>query len=365
MVLRLAKLCRLLALAASVATCYERSAAGQERAEEITVEPVRFHHDDDMLAGVLFRPTGPGPHAGIVLVTGSGANDRTYGGVATMLGRYFAAHGLCCLSWDKPGVGASTGDFNQQTFHDRAAEVLAATRFLRQRAEVDGRRVGIWGHSQGGTVAPLAASLSDKAVSEDIAFLIVVAGWQGAAWRQDLVRVEQEMRAEGAAEREIDEAVQFARQRMDFMRSGSPFEMLDAAQEAAQSQPWFRYVQRCDRTLYGSACKMVNYDNSAAWERVKCPVLAIYGGKDVSSGPAEPLLAVIRHGLAKGGNEGLTHRIFPEARHDFCATRIDREAGQADELPALEPGYLEAMSEWLSHVCPDPAVTPPPGSRAR
>jgi hypothetical protein len=339
--------CAVVALTAVMNSC-DKLVASQEAEAEVAVEPVTFRHADDVLAGVLFRPTGSWPHAGIVLVTGSGANDQTYGGVATALGKYFAARGLCCLSWDKPGVGSSTGDFNRQTFPDRAAEALAAVRFLKQQTGMNGRPVGIWGHSQGGMVAPVAASLSD-----DVGFLIVVAAWQGEAWRQDLVRVEQEMRADHASQEEIAEAVRFARRRMDLIRGGSPFEVFDVAQEEVESRPWFRYLHRCDRALFDSARKMVGYDNSADWEGVKCPVLAIYGGKDVSAGPPNPLLAIIRRGLENGGDDRLAVKIFSNARHDFCVPR--REGEERDGSPNFEPGYLEAMREWLSEVFGDTA----------
>ena len=107
----------------------------------------------------------------------------------------------------------STGDYNPQTFRDRADEALAAVRFLRGRSEVRKDRVGLWGHSQGGTVAPLAASLSGE-----VAFLIEVGGSQVVAWRQDSLRVEAELRADGFPEDDIREAVAFARMRMDLIR---------------------------------------------------------------------------------------------------------------------------------------------------
>src|SRR5262249_40071959 len=88
----------------------------------VAVEEVRFRHADNVLAGSLFRPKLAGPHPAVVLVLGSGAQDRRYGGAGTALGKHFASHGFVCLAWDKPGVGESTGDYNAQTFRDRAEE---------------------------------------------------------------------------------------------------------------------------------------------------------------------------------------------------------------------------------------------------
>jgi alpha-beta hydrolase superfamily lysophospholipase len=128
----------------------------------MAVEEVEFRHGDHRLAGSLYLPGGTGPFPAVAMVLGSGARDRAYGGAVPVIGGHFSKHGIACLAWDKPGVGGSTGDFNAQTFQDRAGEALAAVRFLRERKDIVPGRVGLWGHSQGGMVAPLAASLSDQ-----------------------------------------------------------------------------------------------------------------------------------------------------------------------------------------------------------
>jgi uncharacterized protein len=145
-------------------------------------------------------------------------------------------------------VGKSTGDFNKQHFVDRAEESLAAVRFLCERPDVRPDRVGLWGHSQGGMVAPLAASRSDK-----VAFVIQVSGWQGPAWPKDAVRVEAELRAAGFSAAEIEEATAFARMRMELIRGVGPFEELERAQEKIKNRPWFASIHWCDRTLFYAA----------------------------------------------------------------------------------------------------------------
>ncbi|HEV3263336.1 MAG TPA: alpha/beta fold hydrolase [Gemmataceae bacterium] len=314
-------------------------------------EEVRFRSGDHVLAGVLYRPEGAGPHPAVALVLGSGSADRTYGGVATALGRHFARAGFACLAWDKPGVGQSTGDYNEQTFQDRAAEALAAIDYLRARPDIVRDRVGLWGHSQGGIVVPLAAALSGK-----VAFLIEVAGWQGPAWRQDMVRVEAELRADGFPKEDVAKAVAFARKRMDFIRGTGPFEELDREQDAVRGFAWFRAIHRCDRALFCSARRMVSYDSGPSWEKVRCPVLVIFGDKDTSSGPPDVLVAVIRKGLVKSGNRDVTVRIFPGADHSLCRTETGgpketvqrrRTATKADG-PDFVPGYLDTMTAWLA-----------------
>ena len=315
------------------------------------VEEVAFPSGKDRLAGVLYRPATPGPWPAVALVMGSGPVDRDYGGAGSAIGRHFARHGVACLAWDRPGVGRSTGDYRGLTFPDRAREALAAVAFLRGRAEIDRDRVGLWGHSQGGMVVPLAASMS-----ADVAFVIEVAGWQGPAWGQDPVRVGAELRAEGCREEDVEAAVAFARRRMEMIRGAGTFEDLDKAQAAVEAAPWFGHVHRCDRALFDSARLVVDHDTSASWEAVRRPVLAIFGEKDTSSGPPGPLVGVIRRGLDKAGNRDVTVRVFPDADHSLCRTNAGGRkdaAGRAGarakgDGPDFVPGYLDAMTDWLA-----------------
>jgi uncharacterized protein len=318
--------------------------------KQCAVEEVRFRHGDDVLAGSLYRPSLDGRHPAVALILGSGEHNRDYGGVGSALGRYFADKGIVCLTWDKPGFGKSTGDFNTQSFPDRAAEALAAVRFLRLRQEVRADAVGLWGHSQGGMVVPLAASLSP-----DVAFVIEVSGWQGGAWGQDAVRVEAELRAQGFPGADIKKAVAFAQLRMNLIRGTGPFEELEAAQANIKANRWFAPIHACDRTLFHAARRVVNYDSAPSWEKVRCPVLAIYGDKDQSSGSPEPLIEIIRTGLAKANNVDLTIRIFPDADHSLCSVKKENPneraqhvaTGQKHAYPNFVPGYLDTMSSWI------------------
>jgi len=324
----------------------DRSSSEEPAADQVAVEEVHFRHGDNLLAGTLYHPALPGQRPAVALVLGSGAQNRDCGGVGPALGRHFARHGFVCLAWDKPGVGQSTGDFNQQTFHDRAGEALAAVGFLRGRPEVRADEVGLWSHSQGGVVAPLAAAMSDQ-----VAFVIQVSGWQGPAWAQDAVRVEAELRARGYAQSDIEKATAFARMRMDLIRKKGRFEELEEAQSKAKMHAWFKSVHWCDRTLFEWAKRNVDYDSAPSWEKVRCPVLIIYGDADTSTGPAEPLVAIIQRGLKKANNKDVTTHIFPGADHSLCSPVRDKtayaEAPRKPDDPDFVPGYLELLTNWL------------------
>jgi pimeloyl-ACP methyl ester carboxylesterase len=321
----------------------------QPRSQGFRTDEVQFRCGSNVLAGVLVAPETPGRHPALALVAGSGPADRKYYGVGPHLWRHFASLGIVCLAWDKPGTGNSTGDFNRQSFSDRAEEVLAAVRFLRARSEVGKDQVGLWGHSQGGTVAPLAASMS-----KDVAFVISVGGSQVVAWRQDLFRVESELRADGFAEADIREAVEFATMRMRLIRGQGDFAELDRANAAFENRPWFGHVGRCDRKLFESARKMVGYDPGPSWEKLHCPVLVIYGEQDRSLPPQESL-PIIRRGLQKAGNRDVTIKLFPKADHGLMTSdsggpeeaRQRANARPAGAAPDFAPGYLDLMSDWI------------------
>lgn len=312
-------------------------------------EQVQFEVDGNTLKGVLVLPPTPGPHPAVVFINGSGDADRTGNGVFPHLWRHFASHGFACLSWDRPGVGQSTGDFEKQSYPDRAAEALAAVRFLRSRSDIRPDRVGLWGFSQGATVAPLAASQSSE-----VAFVIEVSGHQLPAWQQDLFRVEAELQADGFSKADVAKALEMAKLRMDLMRGAGLFEELDETQKGFLGRPWFEYVHYCDRKRFESGRLTVDFDPAPAWEKVRCPVLAIHGAKDTSTS-AEASVAVIRQGLAKSGNTDLTVKIFPRAGHRITVSDTGgrKEAEQraksrsAADGPEFAPGYLDTMSGWL------------------
>jgi pimeloyl-ACP methyl ester carboxylesterase len=316
----------------------------------VRTEEVRFRDGENTLAGVLVLPDSPGPHPAVALVAGSGPADRTYYGVAPHLWRHFASRGIVCLAWDKPGTGKSIGDYNDQSFPDRASEALAAVRYLRERAEVRKEAVGLWGHSQGGTVAPLAA-----AMSSDVAFVIEVGGSQVIAWKQDLFRVRSELKADGFAEADIQEAVAFARKRMDLIRGAGEFKDLEASHAAVEQKRWFGHVGRCDRKLFYSARKMVGYDPGPAWEKLRCPVLVIYGVNDKCL-PPEESLPIIRRGLEKAGNQDVSIKVFLKADHGLMRSETGgpKEARERERekkpghTPDFAPGYVELMSDWIN-----------------
>ena len=328
----------------------ERGDSARPKDERIRTEEVRFRCGDNTLGGVLVLPEGPGPHPAIALVFGSGRTDRNYHGVAPHLWRHFARHGFACLAWDKPGVGKSTGDYNAQTFRDRADEALAAVRFLRGRAEVRKDRVGLWGHSQGGTVAVLAASLSG-----DVAFLIEVGGSQVIAWRQDSLRVEAELRADGFAEDDIREAVAFAQMRMDLIRGKGEFEDLEKSHATVEKRPWFEYAgpMRPAALLLGEEDGRVRPRPGLGEGEVPGPGDLRREGHVAAAGaepPDHPPWAGESREQGRDDQGRPRCRPRPEGHEDGRPEGGTGaiKARKPGDGPDFAPGYLDLMTDWLT-----------------
>jgi pimeloyl-ACP methyl ester carboxylesterase len=306
-------------------------------------EEVRFSSGGNTLAGVLLLPASPGPHPAIAFVHGSGSLDRNDWTSHPPLREHLARHGIACLCWDKPGVGASTGEWSGQSFHDRAQEAIDAVGFLRGREDIDGHRVGLWGISQGGWICPLAAALSS-----DIGFIILVSAPVGTIAEQDLFRVEQGMRADGRPQADIDRALSFACRRIELIRS-APFEALDATQRSVAEQRWFAdYVHRLGPKEFAFGARNISHDGRPILKRVKCPVLVLVGERDTIV-PSREAAPVIKDILSRAGNPDVTVKTFPEADHFLQLTKTGgpRELNASDRTRVFAPGYFSTLTDWL------------------
>ena len=136
--------------------------------------------------------------------------------------------------------------------------------------------------------------------------------------------------------------------------------------------PWFRSVHLCDRVRFEAGRRIVGNDSTDWWPRVRCPVLVLYGDHDVSTGPPEPLIAIIRRGLAAAGNDDVTVRVFRDADHSLCRVPAGTRSGEGDRAkgptndagPDFVAGYLENITDWLAQEnepathCRAAALTP-------
>jgi len=314
------------------------------------------------LAGTLTLPADGGPFPGVVLVSGSGPQDRNEALLGhkpfLVLADHLTRNGIAVLRFDDRGVGESTGDFATATSEDFTSDALAAVAFLRDRPEVARSRVGIAGHSEGGLIAPMAASRSD-----DVAFIVMLAG-PGVPGIDILVaqgelinraagtpasvielntRIQEGLAdivaAEPDAEAAEPEMLAFIREQVQTLPEDIREESADALSDEALAQtvqqfnsPWFRFFLR--------------YDPRPVLERVKVPVLAVIGEKDLQV-PSQLNIPEIERAFERGGNEDATVRMLPGLNHLFQEAETGSPAEYAQIEQTMSPLLLEAVSSWI------------------
>lgn len=326
------------------------------REEQVTVQSV----PGVTLAGTLTLPQGAGPHPAVLLVTGSGPQDRD----ETLLGHkpflvladYLARRGIAVLRLDDRGVAASTGAFAAATSDDFAADAQAAVRWLRARPDVADDRVGIVGHSEGGLIAPLVASRTPE-----LGFIVMLAGpgtpsaellmAQGALISRAAGGTEQQIERTLALQRELFTAIateadsaslhaQLTEMVRRYQASLTPEERAqpdasDATFAAAVNQlisPWYRWFLR--------------YDPAPALRATRVPVLALNGSLDLQV-PADENLAAVQRALQAGGNRDVTIEKLPGLNHLFQTARTGAPSEYAEIEETFSPMALQRIGDWI------------------
>ena len=295
------------------------------------------------LSGTLTLPEGEGPFPAVLLIAGSGAQDRDetmYGHRPFLvLADWLTRHGIAVLRTDKRGVGESGGDYSTATTADFATDGEAGVTYLETHPEVDRGKIGLVGHSEGGLIACMLA-----ARNRNVAFIVLMAapgvtGWELAgrqarrsAELHGFNREEAEQRNKDVAAlllNEKDEAILRHKLAQMFSHLAEPQR---SATVESLALPWQRH--------------MVGVNPADYLERVKCPVLALNGENDVTVEPTSNL-AAIRQALDSGGNGNFEVTELPGLNHLFqtCATSSGTEYGQIEET--LSPATLEKMVEWI------------------
>jgi uncharacterized protein len=320
---------------------------------------VRYRSGDLTLAATMFVPTAGGHHPAIALVPGSERATRQFAGYRAW-GAYFASLGVVTLVSDKRGVGDSQGTYEETPdLAVRAGDVLAAVAFLRSQPEVDAARVGAMGHSQGGWIAPLAASRSS-----DIAFVIIVSGPGVSVRDQVLFQRGQELLDRGFAASEVAEVTAFRRRLYTYYATGDGFAAVSAAWDSARARPWFDALQfgRTYERLWPPGAladsafaffRNITYDPDTVLDRVRAPVLAVFGAADRHL-PVPESVARMRAAFARGGNDDVTLTVIPAAGHSLQSIPPGEKEylGVGPRPPDVghataAPRFHAAITRWL------------------
>ena len=315
-------------------------------------EKVSFRNRDVTLAGTLLIPSTKGSHPAVILLHGSGAQDRNgYLSLMRFAADNFARHGVAALIYDKRGVGESTGNWATAGFDEMAQDALAALKMLQSRKDIKPQQIGMWGSSQAGWVMAKATSMS-----KDIAFIISVsAGGSGyTVTQQNNYNTATEMRVRGFSQDEINQVIEIWNIFYDVVRAGEGGngEKLDSAIRQAQQNtklkdwlpPLSNEIDWKKRDQWFLALD-IDFNPVPLWERYDGPVLGIFGELDAST-PVRQVVPIFEKALASRKNKDYTIKIFPKAHHII----LEAETGGDEELPRLKryvPGYFDLMTDWL------------------
>ncbi len=312
------------------------------------------------LAGTLTLPSKDGQYPVVILITGSGPQNRD----EELLGHkpfliisdYLTRQGIGVLRYDDRGVGSSTGDFASANSADFATDVLSAIDYLKKRKEIRPDQIGLVGHSEGGLIAPMVA-----AKSTDVAYSVLLAGPGVPSTELMKKQLELISRASGESEEDIAKSLKIMDKAYGMVKDSKDPEKLKADLKAyfetvynsltyeekeetgdketfinqtteTITSPWFIYFLKFDPTPY--------------LRKTSCPVLAINGEKDLQVEPKQNLGGIER-ALKDGGNDNFVVREFPGMNHLFqtCETGAPAEYASLEETFSEEA--LQVISEWI------------------
>jgi uncharacterized protein len=312
------------------------------------------------LAGTLTVPKGAGSHPAVILITGSGAQDRDETIFSHkpfwVIADFLTRRGIAVLRVDDRGVGGSTGPADADS-SDFAKDVQGGIAFLKTRKEIDPQKIGLLGHSEGGLIALMVA-----AESNEPAFLVLLASsavsgkeilfGQGDALLKAAGATESERQAQRKIQEKLFEIVAATKD-----NSAAQEAMKLAMKEVAKTfdEATAKSLQENEAAAIGQLSRLttkwfrffLEYDPGAAAEKVTCPVLALNGSLDLQVLPGDNLPA-LRAALTKANNKDFEIREYPKLNHLFqtCETGQVSEYGRIEET--IAPQVLEDVAAWIS-----------------
>lgn len=325
--------------------------------EEVTFQNTKANIS---LAGTLTLPTKEGKFPVVILITGSGPQTRDeeiFGHKAFLvLSDYLTKNGIAVLRYDDRGVGQSTGDFKTATSADFATDVESAIAYLKTRKEINKKKIGLIGHSEGGLIAPIVA-----VKSKDVAFIALLAG-TGIQGDQILL-LQQKLigKASGASEEDLQKSEVENTKVYKIIKQSTSMEQLKTDLTNYYKQA-FKENPNADKPDGMSDDEFINlvvedyatpwmqyfmkYNPAPTLEKVKCPVLAINGDKDLQVPPKENLEG-IKKALTKGGNKKVTTIALPNLNHLFqeCTTGSPNEYGTIEQT--FSPTAMTVVLNWI------------------
>jgi fermentation-respiration switch protein FrsA (DUF1100 family) len=312
------------------------------------------------LAGTFTYPEKGEKFPAVILITGSGPQNRDEELLGhkpfLVLSDFLTKDGIAVLRCDDRGIGKSTGNFSTATTKDFATDIFACVEYLKTRKEIDSKKIGLIGHSEGGLIAPMVA-----VGTKDVAFIVMMAG--PGLCGDKILELQSKLisKAEGTPEAEINKVnvlnkkcYKIALEEKDSSKAAEKLNKLLDDYYASLSDADKKSMGGSSENLKMQTHKILSpwfkfflsYDPKQNLSKLKIPVLAVNGEKDLQVPPKENL-EVIESSLKKAGNKNYMVMEFPGLNHLFQTA----ETGSPTEYSKIEqtmaPAVLFAISDWI------------------
>lgn len=316
--------------------------------------------DNVKLAGTLTLPRGEGKYPAVILITGSGSQDRneTVAGHRPflVLADYLTRRGIAVLRVDDRGVGGTERGSPNFTSENFSEDVLAGIEYLKSRKEINPKQIGLIGHSEGGMIAPMVA-----ARSKDTAFIVLLAGLGQTG--EDVIYTQTKLgqKVGGVSQFVIDETQKLLKTLMAIVKSETDATRVEQRIDKALSEHSAQFTEeqkkefapveesiKARKAMYASAWfrYFVLYNPRPTLQKVEIPVLALNGENDVQVAWKENL-DLIADGLKAGGNKDVTVKSFPKLNHLFQTSQTGALSEYDKIEETISPVVLETIADWI------------------
>jgi len=323
-------------------------------------EDVCFNNPSDPdihLSGTLTMPNQKGNFPAVILISGSGAQNRNSEAFGhkpfLIIADFLTRNGFAVLRYDDRGTASSTGSHDTCSTYDFSIDAEAAFQYLQRRGEINSKQIGFIGHSEGGMIASLVSARNN-----DVAFIVLLAapGIRG----DSLMLLQTKLLTSGMDDKEREKALDERRKQDSIiLNSIDSKEMVQNLttffEEVFDKQTSVSSTQKDKEDFVKVGVKLttskfyqylIKYDPVPIFSQVRCPVLALNGENDMQV-PADENLNSIQKILMDAGNKSITIKKLPKLNHLFQTSQTGSisEYSEIEETISLE--VLEIISDWL------------------
>lgn len=331
-------------------------------------ENVNLKNGDVGLAGTLSLPEKKGNYPAVVMITGSGPQTRDEEVFDFPIFKVIADHltkkGIAVLRLDDRGVGESKGgNIANATSEDYAGDINTAVNFLTNHSEINKNKIGLFGHSEGGLIAPMVAQ-----INKNVAFMVLMSGPSESG---DKIISEQSQliaKANGATDDEIKHMNNLNQKAFSAIKTGKGWEELqkDVRKDISDSYDKLpdaqkklikdknSYIENTMKQLTASYESkwfryFITYDPQTILKKTTVPVLALFGGKDLQV-PAASNVPLMESALKQAGNKNYQIKVFPDANHLYQSAQSGSPSEYATLDKSFVPGFLDTVSDWIINI---------------